>query len=413
MGSNRVYDGVAGALEELAASAGLPPGILASQFQAVKPAGGPDGPALLEQAIAEHQANADLGQLLPRVQFRDDCQDGVDWDTAAVPHWREPIEAAGVPMLIRVGWLDAGTAAGALTRFATFASPQEVEIGHWGHGGHTLADPLRPTASLDAGELSEESQNRRLLDFFATYVQRGEMHQEQRILRYSTLGTSEWRAATSWPPGGLSTRRWYLAPAGRLAEVASPAAVVRYAVDPAASSGEANRWAGNVLGQPVAYPERRSADELLLAYTSDPLIADVHILGFPVVTLRLSTSDTDGAVYIYLEDVGPDGDVTYLTEGQLRLLHRKTAGPPEPAGLGVPRTFARTDSQPVPPGQYLDLIVELFPVSALIRASHRLRVAVAGHDAACFARYGSANETFTLELGENSHLVLPVAEVEM
>ena len=252
-------------------------------------------------------------------------------------------------MLIRVGWLDAGTAAGALTGFATFASPQEVEIGPWGHGGHTLADPLRPTASLDAGELSEESQNRRLLDFFATYVQRGEMHQEQRILRYSTLGTSEWHAATSWPPGGLSTRRWYLAPAGRLAEVASPAAVVRYAVDPTASSGEANRWAGNVLGQPVAYPERRAADELLLAYTSDPLIADVHILGFPVVTLRLSTSDTDGAVYIYLEDVGPDGDVTYLAEGQLRLLHRKTAGPPEPAGLGVPRTFARTDSQPVPP----------------------------------------------------------------
>jgi putative CocE/NonD family hydrolase len=407
--ANRVYDGIAGAGEELAASTGLPPDILASQFQAVKPADEPDGPAVLEQAIQEHQANADLGQLLPHVQFRDAQQDGLNWDTAAAAYWQQAIEASGVPMLIRVGWLDAGTAAGALTRFATFTNPQEVEIGPWSHGGQTLADPLRPAASLETDELSPEGQNNRLLDFFAKYVQRGEIPQKQRILRYSTLGTGEWHTTTSWPPDGLSVRRWYLAPAGKLTSTASSATTTHYAVDATASSGEANRWAGNVLGQHVAYPDRRAADESLLTYTSSPLPADVHILGYPVVTLRLATSDTDGAVYGYLEVIDPGGNVSYITEGQLRLLNRQTAGPPEPTRLGVPRTFSCTDSQPVPPGRYLDFVVELFPLSALIRAGHRLRVAVAGHDAACFARYGSASETFTLELGKSSHLDLPVA----
>jgi uncharacterized protein len=42
------------------------------------------------------------------------------------------------------------------------------------------------------------------------------------------------------------------------------------------------------------------------------------------------------------------------------------------------------------------------------RGGHRLRVAIAGHDASCFTRYGPAEETFALRLGSDSHLDLPV-----
>jgi putative CocE/NonD family hydrolase len=140
---------------------------------------------------------------------------------------------------------------------------------------------------------------------------------------------------------------------------------------------------------------------------------DLHVLGFPVVTLRLATSSSDGAVYVYLEDVGPGGEVTYLSEGCLRFLHRQTAGPAEPTRLGVPRSFSRPDNRPVVAGDYMDLVVELLPVSALLRTGHRARVAVAGHDAASFARYGEAGETFTIELGERSYLDLPVALPEI
>ena len=56
----------------------------------------------------------------------------------------------------------------------------------------------------------------------------------------------------------------------------------------------------------------------------------------------------------------------------------------------------------------MSLIVPLLPVSAAVQAGHRLRVAIAGHDASCFTRYGPAGETFTLRLGSDSHLDLPV-----
>jgi uncharacterized protein len=160
--------------------------------------------------------------------------------------------------------------------------------------------------------------------------------------------------------------------------------------------------------QAPAYPDRERADRSLLTFTSEPLPAAVHVLGFPVVTVRLATSGTDGAVYVYLEVVDSGGDVSYLTEGCLRFLHRVAAGPAEPTRLAVPRSFARSDALRVMPGDVMDLTVQLLPVAAVVPAGRRIRVAIAGHDAACFTRYGPVEEIFTLRLGRDSHLDLPV-----
>ena len=193
-----------------------------------------------------------------------------------------------------------------------------------------------------------------------------------------------------------------------LTREAGLAGTVSHRVDVTTSTGATNRWLAIDLGRAPAYPDRKHADDSLLTFTSGPLPADVHVLGFPVVTMRLATSGTDGAVYVYLEDVDPGGDVSYLTEGCLRFLHRRTTGPAEPVRLGVPRTFARSDALRVVPGNPMDLTVQLLPVSAVVPAGHRVRVAIAGHDASCFTRYGPAEETFTLRLGSDSHLDLPV-----
>jgi uncharacterized protein len=211
-----------------------------------------------------------------------------------------------------------------------------------------------------------------------------------------------------WPPENLDVLRLYPGPAGDLADDAWAASSVRYAVDPGSSTGPTNRWLAGEIGRGAAYPDRRGADETLLTFTSAPLPADLHVLGFPVLTLQLATNGTDGVVHVYLEDVGADGSVTYLTEGCLRFLQRATAGPAEPTGLGVPRSFARADRLPVEAGENLDLVVELLPVSALIRSGHRLRIAIAGTDASCFSYYGEPGETFTVALGESTHLDLPV-----
>jgi putative CocE/NonD family hydrolase len=413
MVESQLKDGVAGALDRLVELAGLPPERLALPGP-VKPVDGPDGPALLAAAVAEHQGNADVHELMARVPCRDDRLAGLDWTATAPASAAAAIEASGVPLLVRAGWLDGAFAAGALTRFATLANHQQVEIGPWGHGGTSFADTLRPTGTLSGELLDPDGQDRRLVEFFARYVRRGEVPEGPSTLSYGTLGTDGWATVTEWPPPELRGRRWYLGGGGGLDATAGPGEVVRHVVDAEATSGSANRWVAIDQGRGAAYPDRAAADAGLLTFTGPPLDDDLHVLGFPVVVLRLATTGTDGAVYAYLEAVAPDGRVVYLTEGGLRLMHHATAASSEPAGpaagtgLGVPRTFGRAAVRAVVPGEAVELAVSLLPVSALVRAGWRLRVAVAGHDASCFARYGAPGEAFDVTLGGASYLELPV-----
>ena len=100
----------------------------------------------------------------------------------------------------------------------------------------------------------------------------------------------------------------------------------------------------------------------------------------------MASTASDGAFYVYLEDVDADGTVSYLTEGQLRAIHRRTSDEESPLKLFVPpRTFRREDSMPLVPGALAELRFGLHPVSALVRKGHRLRVAIAGHDKDTFA----------------------------
>jgi uncharacterized protein len=407
MCESQVKDGVAGAVERLSELTGLPVDEL-SLPPPVKPVDGPNGLALLEAAIFDHQGNVDMQKLLRRTPFSDDRVPGLDWEATSPDAARQKIEGTGVPMLVRAGWLDAGFAAGALRRFATFANHQEVEIGPWGHGGGTFADTLRPDGALDGHLLSPEGQDRRLVEFFTKYVEKGEMPDGRHSLTCATLGTEQWLSVGSWPPKGAEVLTWYLASPGQLAREAAPASDVCQVADLAASTGPTNRWLAVDLGRGAAYADRQPADEALLTFTSEALLADLHVVGFPVVSLRLATSGSDGAIYAYLEDVAPDGEVTYVTEGCLRFVHRATIGPAEPSRLGVPRSFARAKGLAVAPGQDLDLDVELLPVAALVRTGHKIRIALSGHDAACFERYGPPDETFVVHLGEHSTLALPV-----
>ena len=413
MYESQLKDGVAGALDRLAAITGQPAETIALPSP-VKPVDGPDGPQLLGAAIGEHQANADVHALMDRVPCRDDRVAGLDWEATAPAASAHAAASPGVPMLVRAGWLDGGFAAGALSRFVTRAGHQEVEIGPWGHGGGSFADTLRPSGagpsvSGEQGPLSTASQDRRLVEFFARYLEGDGGPAGRSTLTFGTLGTGRWQTVTRWPAAGAGTERWYLSPVNGLTREAGLAATVTHQVDVTASTGPVNRWLAIDLDRAPAYPGRGQADGSVLTFTSEPLPADVQVLGFPVVTVRLATSGSDGAVYVYLECAAPDGDVSYLTEGCLRFLHRGTAGPAEAARLGVPRTFARPDVLPVIPGEPMDLAVQLLPVSAVIPAGCRIRVAIAGHDASCFTRYGPAEETFTLSLGGDfSCLDLPV-----
>jgi putative CocE/NonD family hydrolase len=102
----------------------------------------------------------------------------------------------------------------------------------------------------------------------------------------------------------------------------------------------------------------------------------------------MSSSEADGAVIVYLEDVAQDGTVYYITEGQLRLIHRKVSPTGEsPYCLQVPyHSFKECDSEPITPGEVVEVTFGLNPTSVLVRRGHSLRVAISGADKGTFTR---------------------------
>ena len=138
----------------------------------------------------------------------------------------------------------------------------------------------------------------------------------------------------------------------------------------------------------------------------------MEITGNPIVTLNLSSDTTDVALFVYLEDVSPEGKVTYITEGQLRALHINTTS--DDMGrvvLGPKHSFMRKDGEEMVPGNNVELKIGMFATSVLIEKGHRLRIAIAGHDASNFERIPKdANPTIELQTNGNllSFVELPM-----
>ena len=117
---------------------------------------------------------------------------------------------------------------------------------------------------------------------------------------------------------------------------------------------------------------------------------------------------------MYLENVDPSGRVIYVTEGQLRALHRKVSSEPPPYTLFGPyHSFLSKDALPMKPGETAEIAIAMHPTSALFKKGHRIRLAIGGADKDTFARI-PPDETpqWTIERNRSraSSLELPVIE---
>jgi uncharacterized protein len=225
----------------------------------------------------------------------------------------------------------------------------------------------------------------------------------ERSVDYFVLGAGVWKKTSRWPPVGVDREVLQLSaggldkggPGGKPGEVS-------YTVDVRASSGALNRWNGQ-LGHPIHYGDRRDAPGRRLSFDAAPVSDDTELVGSAELCLVFRTDQTDGLVAAYLEDVAPDGRVTYLTEGVLRLLHRKTQGSICDPAPGARRSFSRADGAPVTPGELMHVEVPLLPTAALIRKGHRLRLSLAGADAGTFLPLtGDAAATWKVAYGADN-----------
>ncbi|MGA9139795.1 MAG: CocE/NonD family hydrolase [Methanocella sp.] len=343
--------------------------------------------AILTSALQDHRANTDLYRAISGITYRDDPlgDTGATLDSFSVFEGRAAIEQSGIPIFTWGSWLDGASAEAALRTFNTFRNPQIVAIGAWKHEMTANGSPYqKPNAKPDP---LKEQQWAALARFFDRTLRKNQPP-AGKTLFYYTLGEEAWKRTDTFPLPATEVQTWYFQPGHGLAPE-PPAAdgdADTYVVDFAATTGRTNRWQTQ-MARPLVYRDRAWEDRRLLMYTSAPLDRDVEITGYPVITLYLASSEGDGAFFAYLEDVDGKGVVRYVTEGQLRGIHRKPSSGPAPYRTGMPyHTFNRADASPLPRGVTVELTFGLLPTSALIRRGHSIRVAIAGADSDTFVR---------------------------
>jgi len=371
--------------------------------------------AIFRQALEDHKLTPHVSDILRLMEFKNsDLSEGtrVAFDDTSVYEYRDQIEKAQVNTNTLAGWMDAGVAEGALEKFLTFNTPQKTVLLPAGHSQDEFVNPFGENSPNypGEGELSKDD----FFEYFDRHLKGTGEEKERRRIIYFTYVANTWRETEVWPPEGIASETWYLAPDNRLAPVllSDSRGSDSYTVNFTTTTGDTNRWMSQV-GNPVSYADRRDEDKKLLTYTSAPLTEDLELTGSPTITLYVSSTHEDGAFYVYLEDVGPDGRVSYLTEGLLRAIHRKTADPATApyVPLGVYHTFKKADALPLIPGEVAEIAITLLPISTVFMKGHSIRVAVAGHDDALKDRYPKeGTPVLTVERNATylSRVVLPV-----
>ena len=282
--------------------------------------------------------------------------------TGSVMGVPELLNAGGVPVHLSTGWWDL-TFPGYIARYyEQLTVPKKLLLGPWNHGQGGDPELLR------------------WLDYWLKGVGDGVLD-EPPVLYAATRpsGDVEWRACETFPPPEAEVRTLHLTADAALSEAApADANRVAYAVDPEVTLGPLSRHSFYIEDLHIDTVDLTERAQRCLTFDTEPLDRDAELTGFPVLELEIETSAACGAIVATLEHVLEGGDVAYLTEGFVNLEHRKER---EGGDSDVRHSLLTRDIEPVIPGAPMRVRVELYPVSALVRAGERLRLTIAGADA--------------------------------
>jgi putative CocE/NonD family hydrolase len=387
----------------------------------VKPVDGKSGRQQLEEAIKEHASNGDVYEMAKSVKYRDEqlTSTRLSIDDIALHRFNDTLDHAKPITFGWASWMDAGTANAVLRRFTTYDSAQRAVIGAWEHGGRFHASPYQPSNMPADPQLPQQWQE--MKEFFDAHLKNVDNGvSAEKVLYYYTLGEEKWKKTNVWPPTGTKIQRWYFSEENQLSQTSTTAdsGSDTYEVDFAASTGEYNRWweLGGLENKSVIYKDRAGESHRLLTYTSAPLAESMEITGHPIVKLALTSSEPDGGIFVYLEDVDERGRVTYITEGQLRLIHHQESDEEPPYNLQVPfHSYKGGDAKELIPGQVTEITFGLQPISVLIKKNHRIRISIAGHDQGTFDRVplrGSPVLTVHRNNYHSSWIDLPIHRIQ-
>ncbi len=286
--------------------------------------------------------------------YKKQQRDGPFWDRASV---RDRYADIRVPSFLIGGWYDGYRDSIARMLANVKNAPVKAIVGAWNHTWPNEPYPgpgmeWRHEAvrwfdhwlrNLDTGILDEPR--------FAVYVRN--WHPPGP---YLAAAPGAWRYEEGWPIARIQDRFLYPQPNHTLAP-AAPAATthqLRYLPSIGFEAGGPVMWWGDVAH------DQRGTDAFSLVYDSDPLDADLEILGLPRATLSVSADATRANWIARLSDVAPDGTVTQVAGAAMNGTHRDSAR--EPKALV--------------PGEPFELDIEMHFTSWVFPKGHRIRLAV-------------------------------------
>lgn len=139
--------------------------------------------------------------------------------------------------------------------------------------------------------------------------------------------------------------------------------------------------------------DQRGFEAGCLTFTSEPLAADLEVIGTPRLLLFASSDAADVDWCVRLNDVDEEGRSRLLNTGALKASHGRS----------------HTTPTPLVPGEVQCFEIEVWPIANLFRAGHRIRIDVSTSDFPFFEANPIASTNRVLHGAEHpSRLVLPV-----
>ena len=339
---------------------------------------------ILHEHLDGRRPSLDVHAAGHRLTFRDDTNFSDDLPDATIdsfsPHtYVDRFRGSGAAIYSYSGWLDGAYQRAAIKRLdALDDRGHRMIIGPWEHGGQ---QDISPWESSREPLFDHEAE---LLRFFDAHLLGDEALREswdgEPRIRYFTMAAERWRTADAWPPL-FRPMRWHFGPDGRLSTVPTDVdAEDRLFVRGRHGSGAAGRWSCLLPLLTHTHYVAQTGDDIV-EYRSSPLPEDLEVTGHPILHVEMTSTMEDPRLFAYLEDVEPNGTSHYVTEGQLRALHRAHSGPVGWHPSVPNRSYRRADGMPTARGELIALEFDLLPTSYLFRRRHALRLVLAGADA--------------------------------
>ncbi len=362
------------------------------QDMAVPPVDGDAGKIMLRAAAEQHQRGVPLFEVWKALPHRDSFSPQLQstfWAEGSASSYLPQILRSGAALYVVGGWRDELRDQGLIARMNIPGA--RILIGDWLH------------CQNDGFALVEEAH--RFFDRYLKGIDTGIDRDEP--IHYFVTGANQWRAASQWPLPQARQTLFALGARG-IAAGSQPAAALSqsFAVDYGVTCKEGGVGA---TVQPCHLPGQG------LSLPGKVLSAPVEVTGHPLADVWIAADTPDANLFLYLEDVAPDGTVRVVTEGRLKASLRKLDQAPWVLpGLPWHRAFAE-DVQPLQPGVPVRLQFDLMPTSYVFAKGHRIQITVTGSDHRERARASDAQPariTLISDKARPSTISLPIVGQE-